>query len=183
MFKRSLIAVLNYHICHSYNYFQVWKDAASIQGWLPFEVCVPVQYCLLIIQCECGKPSGRNILFWQHCAWSPRLQNSVDSAKGWRDCQPLVLHSQTAILVELEQNDGLTTHKASRPHHVQAITDGVPNILQLTRGVTCSLLYPGSGYSQSLALCLCNAALIAVYQTIIIEAFIQRQLPFCFSLH
>ena len=102
----------------------------------------------------------------------------MDSAKGWRDCQPLVLQSQTAILVELEQNGGLTTRESSRSHHVQAITDGVPNILQLTRGVACSLLYPGSGHSQSLALCLCNAALVAVYQTIIIVAFIQEQLPF-----
>ena len=47
-------------------------------------------------------------------------------------------------------------HETSRPHHMQAITDGVAKILPLTCGVKCCLLlYRGSIHSQSFASCLC----------------------------
>lgn len=47
-------------------------------------VYIHAHYCLHITQCECGKPSGESILLWQHFAWAPRLQDSVDSAEGCR---------------------------------------------------------------------------------------------------
>ena len=40
-------------------------------------------------------------------------------------------------------------HETSQPHHMQAITDGVAKILQLTCGIKCSLLlYHGSIHSS-----------------------------------
>ena len=52
-----------YRICsngrHGYNYFQVQQDAASIRGWLPFEVVWRTWQLFYSVQ-------GRSVLFWQH---------------------------------------------------------------------------------------------------------------------
>ena len=82
------------------------------------------------------------LLFQQHCAWAPCLQDRLDlvfgrDCGGWRGCRPrsvqAIAYGVTALLLTILQS--------------------IVNNHQLKRGVKCSLLlYRGSGHSQSFEL-------------------------------
>ena len=134
--------------CPGYYYFCVWKDAASIRGWLiftgawlPFEVRVHTCYCpymILVWRTWWSKASGWSVLLQKHCAQVPRLQDIVDSIFGrYLDCYPWAQERPrqaccvcVCVWRRMERSSALycasnvlfsTAAIASRSHHVLAL--------------------------------------------------------------